>query len=240
MNNTTRFTDKVDDYVRYRPHYPAASILGWLQENAGFNASAVVADIGAGTGISAELFLRNGNKVYGVEPNDAMRVKSQELLSGYPAFVAVNGTAEDTTLPDASVDLVVAGTAFHWFDPVATKKEFARICKGYIVLMWNVREIRTPFEQEYEALLREFGNGYKEKEMDYLPAFFAPLSIETVAFENDQLLSYEGVQGRLLSTSYIPADNPSMLSKLKEIFERYAVAGKVVFGYTTRVYMGKK
>src|SRR3954467_10992955 len=118
MNSTTRFTDRVEDYVRYRPSYPAAELLDFLTAKTGFDASWVVADIGSGTGISTELFLKNGNKVYGVEPNDAMRQKGEELLKGYPLFTSVNGSAEHTTLADRSVDLVIAGQAFHWFNPV--------------------------------------------------------------------------------------------------------------------------
>src|SRR3954467_5791308 len=117
MNSTTRFTDRVEDYVRYRPSYPAAELLDFLTAKTGFDASWVVADIGSGTGISTEMFLRNGNKVYGVEPNDAMRQKAEELLKEYPGFTSVNGTAENTQLPDKSVGLVLAGQAFHWFNP---------------------------------------------------------------------------------------------------------------------------
>lgn len=246
MNSTTRFTDRVDDYVRYRPNYPAQELLAYLQAKTGFNNAWVVADIGSGTGISTELFLKNGNKVYGVEPNDAMRQKAEELLQGYPLFTSVNGTAEHTQLADKSVDLIVAGQAFHWFNPALAKIEFERISKGYILLLWNIREVNTPFEKDYELLLQQFGTDYKEvghKDIatdEKLAAFF---TFESIQLKNNQVLDYEGVKGRLASSSYIPAPDAEnyqpMIDTLKTIFNKHAVDGKVVFGYTTKVYLGK-
>jgi SAM-dependent methyltransferase len=246
MNSTTRFTDKVEDYVRYRPNYPAAEILDFLASKIGFNASWVVADIGSGTGISTELFLKNGNKVYGVEPNDAMRQKAEELLQEYPAFTSINGTAEHTTLPDQSVDLIVSGQAFHWFNPLLARIEFAHVSKGYILLLWNIREVNTPFEKDYELLLQQFGTDYKEvghKEIatdEKLAAFF---KFESTLLDNKQVLDYEGVKGRLTSSSYIPAPGAEnyqpMIDQLEIIFNKHAVDGKVIFGYTTKVYLGK-
>jgi SAM-dependent methyltransferase len=245
MNSTTRFTDRVEDYVRYRPNYPAKEITAYLQEKIGFDTSFVVADIGSGTGISTELFLRNGNKVYGVEPNDAMRQKAEQLLKSYPGFTSVNGTAENTSLPDKSVNLVLAGQAFHWFNPPVAKVEFQRISTDYILLIWNIREVNTPFEKDYEVLLQTFGTDYKEvghKEIasdDKLSAFFAPAGMEKAEFDNNQLLDYEGVQGRLLSSSYIPKDYQPMLDRLRAIFDQHAEDGKVNFGYVTKVYLGR-
>src|SRR5580693_7525844 len=160
-NSTTRFSDRVEDYVKYRPHYPEI-ILSYLRDLYTFGPSWVVADIGSGTGISTELFLRFGNKVFAVEPNREMRLKAEELLAGYPGFVSVDGTAEATGLAAASVDLIVAGQAFHWFDPVKTRTEFVRIGRpGAVVgaaaragavaaLIWNERLILSDFEREYE------------------------------------------------------------------------------------------
>ena len=246
MDSTTRFTDRVEDYVRYRPNYPAQELLAYLQTKTGFNNAWVVADIGSGTGISTELFLKNGNKVYGVEPNDAMRQKAEELLQGYPLFTSVNGTAEHTQLADKSVDLIVAGQAFHWFNPPLAKIEFERISKGYILLLWNIREVNTPFEKDYELLLQQFGTDYKEvghKDIatdEKLAAFF---TFESILLKNNQVLDYEGVKGRLTSSSYIPAPEAEnyqpMIDTLKTIFNKHAVDGKVVFGYTTKVYLGK-
>src|SRR5260370_20637131 len=75
-----RFSNRVADYVRYRPGYPAA-VLDLLRTDCGLRAGHVVADIGSGTGFLSELFLKNGNRVYGVEPNTEMRLRSEEHTS---------------------------------------------------------------------------------------------------------------------------------------------------------------
>jgi SAM-dependent methyltransferase len=161
-NSTTRFSDRVEDYVKYRPHYPAA-VLTYLQEKYSFNSHWVVADIGSGTGISTEPFLANGNKVYAVEPNPEMRSKAEDLLSGYLGFYSLKTTAESTGIAPSVVDLIVAGQAFHWFDPVRTRQEFVRIAKpgACVALIWNERLVLSDFEREYEAFILEYAGDYK-------------------------------------------------------------------------------
>src|SRR5689334_2737571 len=125
-NSTKRFSNRVEQYVKYRPSYPK-EIIPFLEKNAGLNSSFVIADIGSGTGISTKLFLDNGNKVFAIEPNNEMRKKGEELLRDHSSFISINGTAEQTTLADGSIDMIVAGQAFHWFDAGKTKSEFRRI-----------------------------------------------------------------------------------------------------------------
>src|SRR4029453_17979120 len=120
-----RFSSRVEDYIKYRPSYPPA-LLDTLVTQCRLTPTAEVADIGSGTGLLSELFLRNGNRVYGVEPNREMREAGERLLSAYPSFVSVDGRAEATMLDDASVDFVTAGQAFHWFDPPHARREFMR------------------------------------------------------------------------------------------------------------------
>ncbi len=136
FNSTTRFSNRVDNYVKYRPHYPAA-VIDYLKKEKVLKDNYVIADIGSGTGISSELFLKNGNTVYGIEPNKEMREGGEKYLSGFKNFISINGTAEDTTLKENSIDVITAGQAFHWFDMVKAKKEFKRILKtnGYVVLI---------------------------------------------------------------------------------------------------------
>lgn len=186
-NSTTRFSDRVEDYVRYRPHYPEA-ILSYLETTYSFDLSWDVADIGSGTGISTELFLKHRNRVFAVEPNAEMRGKAEELLAGYASegsvsldaagggissdvrdvagggvFVSVDGTAEATGLAAGSVGMVVAGQAFHWFDVVKSRAEFVRILRpgGVVVLIWNERLAGTDFEAAYDALIERHGKDYK-------------------------------------------------------------------------------
>src|ERR1019366_8204811 len=123
---TGRFSSRVDDYVRYRPSYPSG-IVTLLQLHCGLTPVSVVADIGSGTGLLAELFLKFGCVVFCVEPNIQMRIAGEHMLRGFGNFHSVDGRAENTGLGDASVDLAVSGQAFHWFDPVRTRDELRRI-----------------------------------------------------------------------------------------------------------------
>src|SRR3954453_5767739 len=177
---TRRFSDRVEHYVKYRPGYPPA-VLPYLREQAGLTEASVVADVGSGTGFSSVPFLENGNVVFAVEPNAEMRRAAERLLAHYPGFRSVDGTAEATTLADRSVDLVVAGQAFHWFDPPRAAAEFRRVLRpgGRVVLMWNTRKVGgSAFLEDYERLLMKFGTDYAavrhdrvdEKRFD---AFFA-------------------------------------------------------------------
>jgi len=246
-NSTTRFSDRVEDYVKYRPHYPEI-ILSYLRDMYTFGPGWVVADIGSGTGISTELFLRFGNNVFGVEPNREMRLKAEELLSGYPGFVSVDGTAEVTELAGSSIDLIVAGQAFHWFDPVGTRKEFVRIARpgAVVALIWNERLILSEFERDYEALILEYAGDYKtinHKNITdaQIGDFFQPKSFLLRSFENEQRFDFDGLKGRLLSSSYIPKEGPrfaGMMSALKDLYNRHAVDGRVRVGYETKLYTG--
>jgi SAM-dependent methyltransferase len=246
-NSTTRFSDRVEDYVKYRPHYPEV-ILFYLRALYTFGPGWVVADIGSGTGISTELFLRFGNKVFAVEPNREMRSKAEELLAGYPDFTSVEGTAEETGLGGASVDLVVAGQAFHWFDPVKTRAEFVRIARpdAVVALIWNERLILSGFEREYEELILRFAGDYKtinHKNITdaQIGDFFHPRAFLLRSFENEQRFDFDGLKGRLLSSSYIPKEGPeyaAMIGALKELFDRHAAGGRVRVGYETKVYTG--
>jgi SAM-dependent methyltransferase len=247
-SNTTRFSDRVEDYVKYRPHYPV-DILSYLRDGYSFSPGWVVADIGSGTGISAELFLRNGNKVMAVEPNREMRLKAEELLSGYPGFVSVEGTAEATGLEGEGIDLIVAGQAFHWFDAVMARAEFVRIARpgAVVALIWNERLIQSDFEREYEELILQYAGDYKtinHKNItdDQIGDFFRPQSFVLRSFENEQLFDVAGLTGRLLSSSYIPKEGSgydAMMKALAALFVRHAAGGRVRVGYETKVYTGR-
>lgn len=255
MDSTTRFSDRVANYIRYRPHYPEA-IIPYLEGQAGLAPETVIADVGSGTGILSELFLRNGYPVLGVEPNEAMRAAAEELLVGYERYTSVDGTAEATTLADNSVDLIVAGQAFHWFDPPKAREEFVRILRktgnqgseGYVILAWNSRRKDTPFMQSYEGILFQYADNYervsdRNVEDEQIADFFAPRRMTLQTFENVQTFDFEGLEGRALSSSYSPAPGHPMhepfIERLRELFETHQVDGTVTMDYTTRVYTGK-
>jgi SAM-dependent methyltransferase len=243
-----RFSDRVDDYERFRPRYPPA-VLDILRDEIGLAPDWIVADVGAGTGISAEPFLDHGNPVCAVEPNAEMRAAAQRRLGHRPGFRTVDGTAEATTLDDDSVDLVVCAQAFHWFDPDAARREFARVLRPPrpVALIWNTRVLdATPFLRDYERLLVDHGTDYVKVRHDRIDArrldrFFAGAFARRFV-DNAQRLDHEALTGRVLSASYTPpAGDPrraAMLADLDRIFHRHNVGGLVTLHYNTEVYVG--
>lgn len=249
LRPTERFSDRVADYVRYRPGYPP-ELLECLQRNCGLRPQWVVADVGSGTGLLAKIFLENGNRVFGIEPNAAMRAAGEEFLRGLDQFTSQEGRAEATGLPARSVDLITAGQAFHWFDRRRARTEFERILKpgGWVALVWNERLTSTPFLADYEQLLHRYSPDYlkvdhRNVEETALDEFFHPGRLRQDTFFMRQQFDWEGVQGRWLSSSYVPAagqpGHDEMRSELKTIFSRYQQDGLVDWEYKTRVYYGR-
>jgi SAM-dependent methyltransferase len=244
-----RFSNRVDDYVRYRPGYPAA-ILEVLRSDCALTPQSAIADIGSGTGLLAQLFLANGNRVFGVEPNADMRRAGEEFLREFTEFRSVPGSAEETTLPGASVDFVVAGQAFHWFNPQLARREFARILRqdGWVAVISNERKKDgTPFLRDYEILLRDFGTDYGEVDKKYpqgekMEQFFGAGNFREANFPNEQVFDFAGLRGRLLSSSFTPVQghprHEPMLERLRQIFDAHARGGQVRFDYIARLFYG--
>jgi SAM-dependent methyltransferase len=246
---TQRFSNRVENYVRYRPHYPPG-VLDILRENIGLNPETVIADVGSGTGISAELFLRHGHPVFAVEPNRGMRAAAEQILAGFAGFRSIAGTAEATTLPETSVDCVVAAQAFHWFNPGKTRTEFRRILTpgGWVVLLWNTRlKDATPFQRAYEELLETHSVDYAQVKheriaADALAEFYAG-GFHARSLPNFQTFDFESLKGRLLSSSYAPTEAQEgyapMIETLRAIFEEHQRDGQVRFDYETQIYFGR-
>ena len=249
LRPTERFSDRVADYIRYRPGYPP-ELLECLRRNCGLRPKWVVADVGCGTGLLAKVFLENGNRVFGIEPNAAMRAAGDEFLRGFDQFTSQEGRAEATGLPANSMDMITAGQAFHWFDRRRARTEFQRILKpgGWVALVWNERLTSTPFLADYEQLLHRYSPDYakvdhRNVEETALGEFFHPGPLRQDTFFMRQQFDWEGVQGRWLSSSYVPAagqpGHDEMRSELKTIFSRYQQDGVVDWEYKTRVYYGR-
>jgi ubiquinone/menaquinone biosynthesis C-methylase UbiE len=248
-NATSRFSDRVENYVRYRPGYPR-EVIQELKAECGLVPNHVVADVAAGTGIWTRMLLENGNPVVGVEPNAEMRAAGERLLGAFPKFTSVAGTAEATTLPDQSMDFVTAAQAAHWFDRRGARREFVRILKpgGWLVLLWNERVTdSTKFLRDYEQLLLKYGTDYQDIRHEHTTSevneFFDPEPFQERVFEMRQEFDYAGVEGRLLSSSYAPGpEHPQhapMLRDLRLIFDDCSVGGRAAFDYKTRLYFGR-
>ncbi len=250
VDPTLRFSDRVDNYVKYRPSYPQ-EIISFLTKEIGLSAQSIIADAGSGTGILSKLFLENGNSVYGIEPNDDMRIAAEKILSTFPHFKSLPGSAEESSLDRNSVDFITAGQAFHWFDIDQAKKEFRRILKpgGFVILIWNIRLTdTTPFLIEYEKLLCDFGTDYSHINIKYasdetlIRKFYEPEPYQLKTFNNKQEFDFEGLKGRLLSSSYAPnighKNYDSMIVKLKNIFDKHKNSGLVTIEYLTKVFYG--
>lgn len=245
---TARFSDRVENYVRYRPGYPR-EVLDLLRGECGLQPHHIVSDIASGTGMFTRVLLENGNSVFAVEPNTEMREMGAHELEAYPRLVSIAGTAEETTLRSGSVDFVTAAQAAHWFELSRARAEFARILRpeGWCVLIWNERRTESaPFLRDYEQLLLDYGTDYKEVRHERTTAiiheFFAPAPYRERVFELRQRFDYEGTAGRLLSSSYAPLEghrsHAPMMQELQRIFRAYAKDGEIEFEYTTRVFYG--
>lgn len=249
MNVTERFSSRVSDYIKYRPGYPA-DLVDFLVREARLERGAPIVDVGSGTGIFSELLLRRGFTVYGVEPNREMRGAAERLLAGYSNFHSVDGTAESTGLPDACADVYVAAQAYHWFDAPRARAEAKRILKrgGLAALVWNDRKIdTTPFLAAYDELLRSHGTDYEQVnhrnvDASRLDAFFGPSGYRETVFPNAQHFDWEGLYGRAMSSSYVPAEgHPKHLEfteRLRHLFDVHADAERVTIEYDTRLFLG--
>lgn len=248
---TERFTSRVDDYIRYRPDYPAA-LIPLLRHEIGLAPDWVVADVGSGPGNLTRRFLDFGCSVYGVEPNAAMREAGERLMAGDASFTSVAGSAEATTLASGSIDLITAGQAFHWFDPVPTRAEFRRILKapGWAALIWNRRpEGSSDILDEYSAMLRRYSLEYErvsvqdDRSTTGMRLLFGDNGYRSFTLPHEQILDAAGFWGRLRSASYTPLPGEPGHEEIREesqaIFDRYARDGVLRFPYETQIYLGQ-
>lgn len=209
------------------------------------NNNSIIADIGSGTGISAGLFLNNGNKVFAVEPNKEMRKAAELIYINESKFISVNGTAEHSNLEEHSIDIIICAQAFHWFHTTETKNQFKRILKanGHIVLVWNVRKVDDDFQKGYEMILKSIPEyidvthrNISDKE---IINFFAPKPMQKESVPNSQTFNLDGLKGRLKSSSYYPKEGDEyerLMHEVDILFYKFEKNGIIKFEYETNVY----
>jgi SAM-dependent methyltransferase len=252
-DSTQRFSNRVAYYVRSRPGYPE-TLIDFFRSSLSLNPAHVIADVGSGTGILSKLFLQNGNRVIGIEPNGPMREAGEKFLGAYPRFRSINGTAEATTLGECSVDFVIAGQAFHWFDAEKASAEFRRVLRagGWCAMIWNERRSENSgFNAAYDRFIDQFTGDRRTAQTrggsigaePSLRKFFGQTSFEMHALENYQILDWQGLLDRVYSSSYMPLpDDPTnvpMTAALREIFDAFSSNGQIRIEYETRVYFGQ-
>ena len=249
MKSTERFSDRVSNYVKYRPSYPN-EIIQKLTQHCNLNTNSVIADIGSGTGKLTELLLAQDYFVFGVEPNQAMREAAETLFAENDKFVSIDGQSEATGLEDESVDLIVAAQAFHWFEPKATKQEFARVLRpgGFIALVWNQRDMASPFQQQYDQMLAQYCTEYRDVNHRNITdtefaAFFSPNAYEVFNFPYAQQFDKASFLGRMYSSSYTPNQGSPQAASLntaaEQLFDKHQNGGIVEFSYETNLYLAR-
>lgn len=249
MDYKQRFSNRVENYIKYRPGYPD-EIIPSLQLEIGLTYEDIIADIGSGTGLSAKLFLEHGNTVYGVEPNEPMRKAAEGFLSEYNNFISIHGSSEASNLKDNSIDLIVCAQAFHWFDRRKTKAEFQRIANdgAHLCLIWNDRKDTDSFQIAYEKLIQTYAIDYNEMTHrnitnEIISDFYAPNNFKKFVFTYEQQFDLEGLIGRIISSSYMPNENdvnfPQLRNAIVNLFNDYKQNEIVTFAYNTILYIGR-
>jgi SAM-dependent methyltransferase len=247
---TTRFSNRVDDYVRYRPGYPS-DLLDCLANEFDLRPAHAVIEVGSGTGIFTALLLERGHTVFAVEPNEAMRRAAEDRFAGHAHFHGIAGSSENTTLADACADWLIAAQAFHWFDVPRARAEAMRILRPprRAALIWNNRREDTPFLVDYEGFLHRFAVDYarvkhQQAESDgRIPKFFGTGQVSHRVFANAQVCDWDSLRGRTLSASYMPnadhASYPAMIAALRDFFDRHARDGEIIIAYETSLHVGR-
>lgn len=252
MDPKERFSDRAVAYHANRPRYPR-ELLSALGEKCGLTASSAIADIGSGTGILTELFVENGNTVFAVEPNAPMRAIAETNLRGNSRFHSIAATAEETTLPNESVDFVVAGQAFHWFDRPRAKAEFARILRpgGWVVLVWNERMPNSsPFATAYEAVLTKQSIDYTEMDPKKVSGnkhgnseFLGP-QMQVVKLNHQSRVTFDQLSGLAASASYAPLPGhpkyAAFADALRNAFDTHVEDGTVPLDYEMKAYIAPR
>lgn len=246
-----RYSDKTEDYAKYRPNFPD-ELVEYLYMKGDISNTAVIADIGSGTGRFTRLLLEKGNLVYGVEQNNEMRIKAEELLSQFSKFVSIKGSAERTGLEDKSIDLITIAQAFHWFNKEESLMEFKRILKdnGQVFIVWDdfVSDYND-FTKELSAASSTFRNVQPQSDVkkstrnEMIEEFFKDNKYITTTFMREIYQGFDGIKGGMLSASYAPKlgeeNYEVFILELQRVFDKYQNNGSVCTAFRSVCYLGR-
>ena len=248
--HTDRFSGRVEAYLAYRPRFPR-TILPFLREHGALPKGAVVADIGAGTGMLAEIFLEAGYRVIAVEPNAEMLEACRELATQQPALEVVQGSAEVTTLPDASVDLIAVGRAMHWFDWPRAHREFQRILRpeGWVLVASNGHsDSGAPVSNQLSGILRKWRTDSAEADTtrnfkERLQGFLDTSTWQQRTLHHDMTVNFPTLLGYAQSLSAIPRPRErgydEMAAELRSVFDKYQRDGSLVTPLSSDLDLGR-
>jgi SAM-dependent methyltransferase len=247
MANEQVFNNRSENYVKSRPGY-ADGVLELLFHDI-LKPNDRIADIGSGTGIFAKAFIERGFDVFCVEPNEEMRAQAERIFEGNTHFKSVAASAENTTLPEHSVDLVTAASAFHWFDAEKFHTECKRILKpnGIFFSVANVRDYNDSFTlRQYEIcteLCKGFTSLHLNKSLPKLEILFG-CNIKHAKFDFPLEYTKEKFIQRSLSASYAPEPNTAVYQKYIEelwaLLDEFAPdSGEIIVPNVTTAYWGE-
>ena len=249
MDTTNKFDGLANDYTAGRPGY-SAELIDYLYSEHGFSEASVIADIGSGTGKFAEYLLEKGSEVFCVEPNDDMRSEAENVLGRYIKFHSVKGGAEDTTLGDASVDIITTAQAFHWFDVKKFRQECTRIIRdnGIAALVWNVRDIDDNVNKELYAIFKKYCPDFKgfsggiKRDDERIAEFFGG-KYERVSFDAPIYYDRDKFISRCLSGSYSLKKGDcaysEYISAVNDVFDKFSKDRIVKLGNKSVAYIGR-
>ena len=250
QSHTERFSGRVQAYLAYRPRFPRG-IVPFLREHGALPEDAVVADVGAGTGMLAEIFLEAGHRVLAVEPNGEMLEACRVLAAHEPALEVVEGSAEATALPDTSVDLIVVGRAMHWFDWPRAHREFQRILRpdGWVLVATNGhRDSGTAVSNRLSEILRKWRTDSAEADTrqdfnDRLREFLDTSNWQRTTLHHSMTVDFATLLGYAESLSAIPRPGErgyeGMVAELRAVFEEYQRDGMLVTPLSCQLFLGR-
>ena len=248
FDNINKFNKMQNDYSKYRPNYSNEAIE-YILNLQNVDNEFKVADIGAGTGKLSLPFVKRGLKLYGIEPNKDMYEKLLENMKEYSDFFGILGYSEKTYLDNKSIDLIVVGQAFHWFNIDEFKIECKRVLKddSYIAILYNNGDYSKEVINKIHELSRRYCPEYKGSSgglynnEDIFNNFFKEYN--KIIFKNDYKLTLDQFIGLNFSASYAPKENEEnhdiYLSKLEEVFNTYQEDGYLTMPNNTILRIGK-